>query len=271
MCSTLWALPAATQHRRTYAYDEDGLRLVQVDVLNRDDAGPYRLRRQMQYDLLFDRVTLSSEWILVEGDRAVTSSDPTAYGYDAFGRTSSILKPGGDSGASPTLEFEYDLGNPTSRIITRRRSEVGGPTDIETVSCVDGRGRPYQTRRRTSDGEYTVDGFSIFNIRSQLVRSFQSYDSSSAECDIAPPNGTRFTRFRYDGFESARGDHLARQRRARRRLGGAHGVRTTPTAELRRRGQRPCERVSQTRPRCAPWTGWVGWCRSNEGWWASRR
>ena len=187
-------------HRRAYVYDEDGLRVVQVDIFNEDPSGaPYRLRRTLQFDLLFDRPTLASAWMKVEGETAVTAPHPTAYTYDVFGRVESFLRPGGDTGASPTVEFAYDLGNPASRLITRRRSQVGGPLDLETVECVDGRGRKYQTRRRIKEGEYIVDGFVIFNLRSQQVKLFQSYISDSAACDSAPPAGVLAKEFRYDG------------------------------------------------------------------------
>ncbi len=185
-------------HRRIYTYDEDGLRVVQTDILNAAPS-PYRLRRTFQYDVLFDKPVLASSWMRVEGDTAVTAADPTAYTYDTFGRVTSILLPGGDTSASPTTEFTYELGNPNTRLITRRRSQVGGPLDIETIACVDGRGRTYQTRQRVTDGEYIVDGFTVFNLRSDPVEVYQSYTSDSGACDVAPPAGTRAKTYRYDG------------------------------------------------------------------------
>ena len=186
-------------HRRAYTYDEDGLRVVQVDIFNQaPDGTPYRLRRELQYDLLFDKVTLATAWMKVEGDNAVTSRDPTAYTYDVFGRVSSFIRPG-DTSASPTFEFAYDLGSPNTRLVTRQRSQPGGPLDIEKIKCVDGRGRTYQSRTRIKDGEYIVDGFAIFNLRSQQIKAFQSYTSNSAGCDDAPPAGVLSVDYRYDG------------------------------------------------------------------------
>ncbi|MCB0968039.1 MAG: VCBS repeat-containing protein, partial [Ilumatobacter sp.] len=187
-------------HRRVYAYDDDGLRVVRTDLLNTaPDGSAYRLRRTFQYDELFDKPVLASSWMRVEGDTAVTAADPTAYTYDAFGRVASTLLPGGDTGASPSIEYVYELGNPTTRIITRRRSEVGGALDLETVACTDGRGRTYQTRKKVEEGEYIVDGFTLFNLRSEPVEVFQAYSSGSAACDAAPPESTRSRKFRYDG------------------------------------------------------------------------
>jgi RHS repeat-associated protein len=187
-------------HRRVYTYDADGLRVVQTDLLNTSpDGTAYRLRRTFQHDDLFDKPVLASSWMRVEGDTAVTAADATAYTYDAFGRIASTLLPGGDTGASPSIEYTYELGNPTTRVITRRRSEVGGALDIESIACVDGRGRTYQTRKMVDAGEYVVDGFTRFNLRSEPIEVFQHYTSGSAECDVAPPASTRSRTFRYDG------------------------------------------------------------------------
>ncbi|MEQ8275464.1 MAG: toxin TcdB middle/N-terminal domain-containing protein [Deltaproteobacteria bacterium] len=186
-------------HRRRYRYDDDGLRVVQTEVLNRKpDGTPYQLRRNYQYDGLFDRLTLASAWILVEGDTERTAADATAYTYDVFGRRASTLFPG-DNGATPTFEYTYDLGNPTTRLIERQRSVAGGTLDLETIVCVDGRGRTFQTRTRLASGRYIVDGFTVFNLRSQPLETFQAYESSSANCDEAPPTGVVSQQYRYDG------------------------------------------------------------------------
>ena len=196
--------PLATEdgpsHRRAYTFDADGLRLTQADVFNvAPDGQPYSLRRVFQYDPLFDKVSLASKWMMVQGGTTVTAEDYTAYTQDEFGRLSSVIAPGGDTSASPTIEYTYELGSPSSRIITRRRSAVGGPADIETIACVDGRDRMYQTRKRVRAGHYTVDGFSIFNLQSQKIRGYQSYTSDSAVCDQSPPAGVASIAFRYDG------------------------------------------------------------------------
>lgn len=187
-------------HRREYTYDDEGLKVVQVEAFNEGpDGAPYRLRRTFQHHELFDAVVLASSWMVVEGQTVTTAADPTSYTYDAFGRVESFLLPGGDTGASPSIELEYDLGNPSTRLVTRRRSKVGGPLDIETIRCADGRGRTYQTRRKVSDGEYIVDGFTLFNLRSEPVKVFQSYTSDSGQCDDAPPANVRATTYHYDG------------------------------------------------------------------------
>ena len=45
------------------------------------------------------------------------------------GRVDSILMPGGDSGASPSIVMEYDLGNPSTRLITLSTFPSTTPTD----------------------------------------------------------------------------------------------------------------------------------------------
>src|SRR5690606_37371338 len=97
-------------------------------------------------------------------------------------------EPGGDTLQSPTMAVEYALGNPTSRVIVRRRSQVGSPDfDMETASCADGRGRTYQTRTRIAPGSYQVDGLTTFNLRSKPVEVFQPYTSNVAGCETTAP------------------------------------------------------------------------------------
>ncbi|MEL6182339.1 MAG: toxin TcdB middle/N-terminal domain-containing protein, partial [Myxococcota bacterium] len=127
-----------TTHRRLYTMDADKLRVVSIDVLLNDPEGnPYRLRRKVQYEPLFDQVVSNSAWILVMDNEERSDSRTTQYDYDAFGRLLATAEPG-DTLDMPTHIFDYDLGNPTSRIITRSRSVRGEPTDIETITCVDG-------------------------------------------------------------------------------------------------------------------------------------
>ncbi|MEL6179520.1 MAG: hypothetical protein AAFS10_11225, partial [Myxococcota bacterium] len=190
----------ANGHRRQYHYDTDKLRVIRADILLEDNQGdPYRLRREMRYEPVFDKVVESTAWMRVVQDQVLSSRRSTSYSYDGFGRLSSMVKPGQDSANAPTKEVQYALGNPTSRIITRSRSAPGEPHDIEQIACIDGKGRTYQTRTRLEEGRYQVNGFTRFNVRGSEQRIYQPYTSPSDACDTAPPPGTRFTRFIRDG------------------------------------------------------------------------
>ena len=191
--------PGGYAHRRLYTLDADKLRVVRTDVMLEDATGsPYRLRREVQYEPVFDKVVESTAWMLVEGGQVLSSRRSTSYLYDQYGRITARLLPGADTLAAPTETYTYELGNPTSRIIVQKRKEVGGPLDMEIVRCVDGKGRTFQSRMRLESGLYQVDGFAIFNTRDAEVRRYQPYHGTSNACDEAPPEGVLFSQSRYD-------------------------------------------------------------------------
>ena len=186
-------------HRRRYTYDADNLRVVQLDLFLEDKEGnPYQLRRAIQYEPVFDKVVENTAIMRVVDGQNLSSRRSTLYTYDAFGRLVTTIAPGDDTADAPTSATTYELSNPTSRVITQQRSQSGQPYDIETIQCLDGKGRTYQTRQRLRDGLYQVSGFSVFNTRGGTRRVYQPYTSPSGECDDAPPEGTLFTTFHRD-------------------------------------------------------------------------
>ena len=191
-------------HQRRYVYDAPGLRVVQADLLLEDpDGAPYALRRELVYEPLFDKVTEGTDWMRVVDGEAVSVRRSFAYLYDEFGRMLSQVMPGGDTPSSPTETYQYELGSPVSRIITRRRSEVGGALDLEEVRCMDGRGRTYQLRQKIEGDLYQVDGFKVYNVQSNTVRVHQPYTATSGACDTEEPDGALFTEQRYDAAHRA--------------------------------------------------------------------
>jgi RHS repeat-associated protein len=179
-----------TAHLRTYGYDADGLRPILFDIVLKD----HKLERKVRYDERFNEAISSTSWMTVSGN-AASGENASTYDYDSFGRATGIHEPDPATGlpaAMPTKWFTYDLKSPASKITSY--STLNG----ERSSCVDGRGRAYQSRTRTAQGNYLVGGFTIFNTRGAVVQSYQPYSSSSADCDAAPPMGTLATRYRYD-------------------------------------------------------------------------
>jgi YD repeat-containing protein len=179
-----------TSHLRTYGYDADGLRVTQADVIMSD----HKLERKVRYDERFNRPISSTSWMSVAGTTS-TGENATTYDYDSFGRLVGIHEPDPATAlpaTMPTRWFTYDLKSPASKITTY--STLNG----EHSSCVDGRGRSYQSRTRTTQGNYLVTGFTIFNTRGETVQSYQPYSSASSDCDAAPPMTTLATHFRYD-------------------------------------------------------------------------
>ncbi|MEO1270284.1 MAG: RHS repeat-associated core domain-containing protein [Myxococcota bacterium] len=191
--------PGGTTHRRAYTYDEEQLRVVQTDIFLEDPEGePYILRQEVQYEELFDKPIKATAWIEVRDGAPVSPRRSSFFAYDTFGRITSTVKPGGDTLDDPTEAYVYELSSPSSRILVRKRSQVGGPFDLEEVRCMDGRGRGYQKRTRLSDGRYQVTGLTRYNVRSNPVEITQPYIGNSSACDVESPSGVLATTYRYD-------------------------------------------------------------------------
>ena len=179
-----------TQHVRNYTYDADGVRPVTFDVLLKD----HTLERKVRYDEHFNKPISSTSWMTVAGGKS-TGENASAFEYDSFGRLTAIHDPDpatGQPATMPTKWFSYSLASPASSVGSF--STLNG----ESVRCVDGRGREYQERTRTAQGNYLVTGFRTFNTRGEPVQTYQPYSSGSNACDAAPPSGTLASSFRYD-------------------------------------------------------------------------
>ncbi|MEZ4431130.1 MAG: SpvB/TcaC N-terminal domain-containing protein [bacterium] len=185
--------PGGDTHRSIYTLDDTGLRVVAADLLLTDEAGaPYRLRRELRYEPLFDQVIEGTAWMRVDAAGSVRSARrSTLYAYDEFGRMVATARPG-DSLDAPSAVYDYALGSPLSRIVSRLRSAPGGALDIQNVDCLDGRGRTFQTRTRVDADTWQVSGFSLFNVAGQPWRIHQPYLGATGECDLAPPAESRF-------------------------------------------------------------------------------
>ncbi len=161
--------PGGDGHRRLYTMDEDGLKVVRVDVFNSGAGGAYTLRQEIQYDPLWAKPVEATAWMVVEGDEVKDARRPSYYAYDELGRIVSITHPG-STPDKPTEEYEYNLASPVTSIVIKKRSVAGEDPDLETVRCVDGRGRTYQERTRVAEGSWRVTGFTAFNLQgNQLV------------------------------------------------------------------------------------------------------
>jgi RHS repeat-associated protein len=184
--------PSSEGNRINLVYDASGLDLIREEK----ERGDITLVRDITWHALFDRVTSVTEWY-VEG---APQGPQTHFGFDEFGRLIAKAKPGGDTLMSPTEVFTYELGNPVSRIRTQTRSEVGGPLDLEAVSCIDGLGRLYQTRDRLEAGRWQVGSTTAFNRRGLPVRVHQAYEGTTGDCDATLSATTPAVRYRYDGL-----------------------------------------------------------------------
>jgi RHS repeat-associated protein len=186
-------------HRRRYVMDREGLRVVQTDLfLTSPEGVPYSLRRETQYEPVFDKIVESTAWMRVEGNEILSARRSHSFAYDQFGRISALNKPGNDTISEPTKKYIYELASPTSRIILQTRSQVNGELDQEQIRCMDGKGRTFQTRTRLSLNQYQVTGFTVFNQRGAQVKVYQPYVSTSDQCDLNEPENIPYISFKYD-------------------------------------------------------------------------
>ncbi|MBK7155809.1 MAG: VCBS repeat-containing protein, partial [Sandaracinaceae bacterium] len=188
-------------HDTRMEYDADGV-LPTAELRMFDDPSVrsefYALRMEVGYDPLLEQVTRSTAWMRIVDTTNTSERRETGYGYDEFGRVVGIAQPG-DSLATPTTEYAYDLVEPVSRIITRTRTVSGAVTaDLEAIDCVDSMGRTVQNRSAVGDGSYQTTGYVTFNIQGEPSRVYQPYIGTSAACDRTAPSGVRLLRSQFD-------------------------------------------------------------------------
>lgn len=183
-----------TSHRRLYTYDAAGRWPSRVDVAL---EGSRVLRRDLAFDPAFELMSQSSNWFPVVNGQPAASPQQTRYRYDDHGRLSKVLAPG-DTDTTASTEYQYELADPATRVVTRRRTSAVSAADLVTAECLDGRGRSVQTRQQLTATRWQVSGFTEYDKRGAQVRVFQPFVSPSGACDTAAPQGVPFTRMTYD-------------------------------------------------------------------------
>jgi RHS repeat-associated protein len=181
--------------RQYITYSADGADVISeaIDVTGPD--GAYQLKRDYTWDPLFGAVTSVTHWY-IPGE---TTGAVVFFGYDEFGRQINRVEPG-DSVDNPTEEYRYEWGGTVNGNRVLKRSTVGGPLDIEEVTCFDGLGRELQTRAKISDGRWAVAGYQVLNRSGQPVRIYRPFESTDGACETAAPDGVLFTEQFYDGI-----------------------------------------------------------------------
>lgn len=190
------SLTNTTSHRRLYTYEPAGLRLNRVEVLV-GSADVDSLRMDVVTDTAWELESQSSNWYAVKGGNPLTSAQLTRYRYDEHGRLSKVLLPG-DVDTTPSTTVEFELADPSSRILITQRSSSSANDDVVEAKCLDGRGREFQRRQRLSATSWQVDGFVEFDSRGKTVRRYQPYLSTTGACETTPPANVPFTRFVFD-------------------------------------------------------------------------
>ncbi len=184
--------------RRLYTVEPAGLWATKVEVKL---GATTSLVQEVTYDYAWELINQSSNWYPQVNGMPAASPQQTRYRYDEHGRLVREVDPG-DSDAAPTVEYQYELRAPASKILTLRRSGSGA-ADLVTADCLDGQGRVVQRRSRLSATSWQVNGFTEFDAQGAKVRVFQPYLGTSGDCEAAPPTGVPFTRYTYDVLRRA--------------------------------------------------------------------
>lgn len=124
------------------------------------------------------------------------NQNTTTFGYDTFGRLTSIVKPG-DSAAFPTQSFAYSLASPVSGIATKSREQSGQGGTYDSIAYFDGLGRKLQTRSEGTQGRWVVNEAATFNQRKGIARKWLPYFAASSAYG-APAPALVSTAFSYD-------------------------------------------------------------------------
>lgn len=209
-------------HLRKLTYDPTFTLPVQERI--HVGGGSSDLVMTADYDFGFGVMTGSTDF----------NGNPTSYGYDSFGRLTSITKPG-DSTTLPTTIYTYGMTDPvraqslvygrtgalqvlsTSRtaswIATSARETAGqgagahtepeNPIDgtFEQIQYVDGMGRKLAKSEEDEPG-FVVQEAVRFNARASVRDTLQPYDTSSPltpfTAGFSLPGGAAQTAMRYD-------------------------------------------------------------------------
>jgi RHS repeat-associated protein len=145
-------------------------------------------------------LTFTASYDLAQG--LLTSyRDPSGvesrFEWDALRHLKAIYRPGDPAGA-PTLAFDYAYGNPTSRVVTRRRTAIGGAEQLLTHHVYDGLGRQLATVEQAEGGRTVVSGMRKLGLQGRPIREYEPFFSDGFDPPLEPATG--FTAHAYDAM-----------------------------------------------------------------------
>ena len=130
----------------------------------------------------------------------------TTYGYDTFGRLTSMVKPG-DTAALPTVSYDYELardigaGRLINWIETNQRERSGELGTVDSRLFYDGLGREVMTRTEGEQaGQMVVSGVVGFNARGDRYKEYLPYFESGTLDYSAPAPTNGYSENHYDAL-----------------------------------------------------------------------
>ena len=138
-------------------------------------------------------VTVENDYRVLQPKLVTDPNDNrTAVEFDALGMVSKLALMGkvgageGDTLASPTAMFEYDLwafknsGQPTVAHAQAREVHGGTPTWQHTYQYTDGMGRELLTKTQAPDGQWVGTGRAVFDNKGNPIKQYEPYFSATS-------------------------------------------------------------------------------------------
>ncbi|HST46484.1 SpvB/TcaC N-terminal domain-containing protein [Jatrophihabitans sp.] len=165
------------RYTETYGYDS----VVQTYVEQISDS--YGLTSSATHELRFGTV-------LTQKDE---NNNVESFGYDEFGRQTSVTGPYEQGGGPATVTFEYHPEAATPWAITRHLDKFRSPTDtIDTVVFIDGVARQIQTKKDSTVYNGTAGGQDVMTVSGAV--SYDAFGRQTAvRYPITEPLGTAGT------------------------------------------------------------------------------
>jgi RHS repeat-associated protein len=120
------------------------------------------------------------------------NGNPTIFRYDVLSRPVAVVKPF-DSAVSPTLEYDYQLAQPSGtggliNFTEIRQRETAGGGQFLSREFFDGLGRKRLVKHEDEDaGKYVAKEVSAFNARRGVRSLLNPYQSNDFNFELPPP------------------------------------------------------------------------------------
>lgn len=163
----------ANDHGRSVVYDPT---LNTFPIAEFVHLQSYDLTMEASYDLGLGTMISSSDFA---GERS-------EYRYDPLARLIEIRHPGGTQ-----MDYEYEFGNPVSRVATRRRESLENAETLDAHDYFDGMGRKLSSKVEAEDGRWRATGAVTFNARKSTRDEWLSYFTTTPAFEEPDPSKPR--------------------------------------------------------------------------------
>ncbi len=163
----------ANGHGRSVVYDPLLNTFPVAEVIHLES---HDLTISAAYDLVLGTVVLATDF----------SGTQTEYQYDSLGRLIEVRRPGG-----ARINYEYEFGNPISRVATRNRESLQNAETIDAHDYFDGFGRKLGSKVEAEKGRWRFTNAVTFNPRKSTREEWLSYFTTTPAFEEPDPTKPR--------------------------------------------------------------------------------